>query len=82
MKYRVHTRSGAMYTLDTEEGTWVRRTPKSGQGIVGINTDRGELLPGAELVITIGDRLEIDILNNGVPSWIRTTPVVSAEDIT
>ena len=82
MNYRVHTRSGAMYTLDTEEGTWTRRTPNSGQGILGISTDHGTLNPDAPLMVTIGDRLYIDILIDGQASFILTTPVVSAEDIT
>lgn len=70
-----------MYTLDTTEGTWTRRTPTSGQGIININTDHGVLDTRAPLMVTIGERLYIDIITDNGINFILTTPVVSAEDI-
>lgn len=85
--YRVHTESGAMYTIiedatEQNEGmTWHRRTPASGIGVLGLTEDHGVLTD--KVIVRLGDPMivPIEMHEDGITfnTYIKTTPVVSAE---
>lgn len=84
MNCRVHTKSGAMYTINADEMTWHRRTPASGVPVYGITEDHGEL-SDSKVIVRLGDRLVVPIVmrEDGITfnTYILTTPVVAAEVI-
>ena len=77
MNCRVHTTSGAMYTINEDEMTWHRRTPASGQGVIGIDEDHGILTD--YVIVTLGDRLIVPIQSPSGNTYIKTSPVIMAE---
>jgi hypothetical protein len=75
--YRVHTLSGAMYTLNEEKMFWHRRTPTSGAGVHGLVEESGTLTD--KVIVQLGERMIVPIAGPTGPTYIRTTPVVKAE---
>ena len=76
-RIRVHTASGAVYLIDNVALTW-KRTHDDGIEIIGMpGVGDGKLvLPP---VVEVGERMFLDIMDDGIPNYIRTTRVESAE---
>lgn len=81
MKYRFHTRSAAMYIIDTDEMTWERRRPdpKTPEHIIGLEESSGKL--SAAPIIQVGMRgiLMLPMQHMSDPSYIATTVVERIE---
>jgi len=75
MRYRVHTMSGSMYTLDDVAMSWERRNNNLGsEEIHGWPTNTGHFLVAPD--VKIGEYMYIDLPEG---TFIRTTAVVRME---
>jgi hypothetical protein len=83
MRYRFHTRSAAVYVINTDEMTWERKTPQpqTPEVVLGLNTTKGEL--SDEPVLHIGRSALVPIwtTEDGIKfgTTIHTTPVERIE---